>query len=139
MIAARSSYFLQAFVNIGLVPDGGATWLLPRLIGKARAQAMMMLGEKISATTAETWGLVYRTVEDHDLASTAAALAHKMARGPTLAYTLIRRGVRESLQCGLSETLQLERRNQQRASASADGKEGVAAFLEKRTPQFSGH
>lgn len=138
VIAARSAYFLQAFINVGLVPDGGSTWLLPRLIGKARAQAVMMLGERIPAEKAEAWGLVYRTVEDAELAATVDALARKFADGPTLAYALIRRGLHESLQCGLAEGLQIERRNQRQASTSQDFAEGVAAFLEKRPARFRG-
>lgn len=138
VIAARSAYFLQAFVNIGLVPDVGSTWLLPRLAGRARAQAMMMLGERISAETALDWGMVYKVVDDADLATATRAVAEKLAAGPTRAYGLIRQGIRDCLDASLSEGLMVERRNQMQAGRSADFAEGVTAFLQKRPAVFSG-
>ena len=138
VVAAKSAYFLQAFVNIGLVPDVGSTWMLPRLVGKARAQAMMMLGEKIPAETAAEWGMIYKTVDDADLAPTVAAIAQKMANGPTLSYRLIRQGIRDSLDKTLTEALMVERRNQLAAGRSADFAEGVTAFLQKRPAAFKG-
>ena len=138
VVAAKSAYFLQAFVNIGLVPDVGSTWMLPRLAGKARAQAMMMLGERISAETAVEWGMIYKAVDDAELASTVAAIAAKMAKGPTRAYTLIRQGLRDSLDKTLTEALMVERRNQLQAGRTADFGEGVMAFLQKRPAAFSG-
>ncbi|MBC7521524.1 MAG: enoyl-CoA hydratase/isomerase family protein [Sandarakinorhabdus sp.] len=138
VIAARSAYFLQAFVNIGLVPDVGSTWMLPRLVGKARAQAMMMLGEKIPAETAADWGMIYKVVDDADLAATVAAIAAKLAKGPTTSYTLIRQGLRDSLDMTLTEALMVERRNQMKAGRSADFAEGVMAFLQKRPAAFTG-
>ncbi len=138
VIAAKSAYFLQAFVNIGLVPDVGSTWLLPRLVGKARAQAMMMLGERIPAETAQDWGMIYKVVDDADLASVAAAIAAKLAVGPTRSYALIRQGVRDSLDLSLTEALMTERRNQLKAGRTADFAEGVTAFLQKRPTAFTG-
>lgn len=138
VLAAKSAYFLQAFVNIGLVPDVGSTWLLPRLVGKARAAAMMMLGEKIPAETAVEWGLVYKVVEDADLMPTALAMAQKLAHGPTQAYRLIRTGLRASLEQPLTDSLLLERNNQRAAGLTEDFKEGVMAFLAKRPAQFQG-
>lgn len=138
VVAARSAYFLQPFANIGLVPDVGATWLLPRLIGRARATAMMMLGERILADQAYDWGMIYRVVEDAALMETALALAARLAAGPTVAYGLMRRGISDSLEMSLSESLALERRNQRIAGLTADHSEGVAAFLEKRRPVFRG-
>jgi 2-(1,2-epoxy-1,2-dihydrophenyl)acetyl-CoA isomerase len=138
VVAAKSAYFLQAFVNIGLVPDVGSTWMLPRLAGKARAQAMMMLGERIPAETAAEWGMIYKAVDDAELASTVAAIAAKMAKGPTRAYTLIRQGLRDSLDKTLTEALMVERRNQLQAGRTADFGEGVMAFLQKRPAAFSG-
>jgi 2-(1,2-epoxy-1,2-dihydrophenyl)acetyl-CoA isomerase len=138
VVAAKSAYFLQAFVNIGLVPDVGSTWMLPRLAGKARAQAMMMLGERIPAETAAEWGMIYKAVDDADLAATVGAIAAKMAKGPTRAYTLIRHGLRESLDKTLTEALMVERRNQLHAGRTADFGEGVMAFLQKRPAAFSG-
>jgi 2-(1,2-epoxy-1,2-dihydrophenyl)acetyl-CoA isomerase len=138
VVAARSAYFLQAFVNIGLVPDMGATWLLPRVAGRGRAQAMMMLGEKVSAEEAEAWGMIYKAVDDDALASTAAALGARLATGPTVAYGLIRKGVREALDQSFSESLGSERRRQMTAGRTRDFAEGVAAFREKRRPVFEG-
>lgn len=138
VIAARSAYFLQAFVNIGLVPDVGSTWLLPRLAGRARAQAMMMLGERISAETALDWGMIYKVVDDADLAGAAHAIAQKLAAGPTVAYALIRQGIRDCMDKALTEGLMIERRNQLKAGRSADFAEGVSAFLQKRPAQFTG-
>lgn len=138
VIAARSAYFLQPFVNIGLVPDVGATWLLPRLVGKARATAMMMLGERIPAETAEAWGLIWRMVEDAALMDEAYALARRLAAGPTVSYTLMRQAIGDALEMSLSQTLGMERRNQRVAGRTADHAEGTAAFLEKRPPRFTG-
>ena len=138
VIAARSAYFLQAFVNIGLVPDVGSTWLLPRLVGKARAQAMMMLGERIPAETALDWGMIYKVVDDADLAAEAGAIAAKLAKGPTRSYALIRQGIRDSLDKTLTEALMVERRNQLQAGRSSDFGEGVTAFLQKRPTAFTG-
>ena len=138
VIAGESAYFLQAFVNIGLVPDVGSTWLLPRLAGRARAQAMMMLGERIKAEQALDWGLVYKVVPDAELAAATQAIAEKLAKGPTRSYALIRQGIRECLDKPLSEGLMVERRNQLIAGRSSDFAEGVSAFLQKRPAQFSG-
>src|SRR5687768_7482095 len=109
VVAARSSYFLQAFVNIGLIPDAGATWLLPRLVGRGRAMEMMMLGERVPAEQALEWGLISRVVEDEALASEAAALATRLAQGPTVALGLIRKLAREAGELSLSEALAAER------------------------------
>jgi 2-(1,2-epoxy-1,2-dihydrophenyl)acetyl-CoA isomerase len=138
VIADRASYFLQAFVNIGLVPDFGATWLLPRLIGPARATQMLMLGEKLPAERAEEWGLIYRAVDGTDLAAQTRSLAQRLATGPTLAYGLIRHGIRYGLEHSLTDTVALERRNQLLASRSGDFREGVEAFRNKRKPSFQG-
>lgn len=138
VVAARSAYFLQAFVNIGLVPDVGSTWMLPRLAGKARAQAMMMLGERVPAETAEDWGMIYKVVDDAELGSTVAAIAAKLAKGPTTSYTLIRQGLRDCLDKTLTEALAVERRNQMVAGRSSDFAEGVTAFLQKRPAAFTG-
>lgn len=138
VIAGRSAYFLQAFVNIGLVPDVGSTWLLPRLAGKARAQAMMMLGERISAETAEAWGMIWKCVDDDQLMPTARDIAAKLAKGPTRAYALIRQGIRDCLDTTLTEALMTERRNQLAAGRTGDFVEGVSAFLQKRPAAFTG-
>jgi 2-(1,2-epoxy-1,2-dihydrophenyl)acetyl-CoA isomerase len=137
-IAARSAYFLQAFVNIGLVPDVGSTWMLPRLAGRARAQAMMMLGERIAAEKAEQWGLIYNVVDDDALVQEAQALVSKLASGPTRAYALIRQGLRQSLESSFTESLRIERFNQLQAGRTEDVAEGVAAFLQRRPAVFKG-
>jgi 2-(1,2-epoxy-1,2-dihydrophenyl)acetyl-CoA isomerase len=138
VIAGRSAYFLQAFVNIGLVPDVGSTWMLPRLAGKARAQAMMMLGERVPAETAQDWGMIYKVVDDADLMTEALAIAAKLARGPTKSLSLIRSGIRDCMDKTLTEGLMVERRNQLLAGRTSDFAEGVTAFLQKRPTAFTG-
>jgi 2-(1,2-epoxy-1,2-dihydrophenyl)acetyl-CoA isomerase len=138
VLAGKSGYFLQAFVNIGLVPDGGSTWLLPRLVGKARATQMMMLGEKISGEQAESWGLIYKCVADEVLAEETKALATRLATGPTLAYATMRKNILTSLEHGLADTLQAEAEGQRIAGSSADAREGGIAFLQKRKAEFKG-
>jgi 2-(1,2-epoxy-1,2-dihydrophenyl)acetyl-CoA isomerase len=138
VIAARPAYFLQAFVNIGLIPDAGATWLLPRLAGRARAMEMMMLGERISADQALEWGMISRVVEAEDLASEAVAMATRLALGPTAAYGLIRRLAREGGHLPLGDALAAERVAQRQAGGTEDFKRAVAAFLARRQPHFEG-
>ena len=138
VVAARSSYLLLAFVNIGLVPDVGATWLLPRLVGKARAMAMMMLGERIKAEQAADWGLIWKAVDDEALMAEAGAVALKLANGPTRAHALIRQGVRASLESSLADAMRMERDHQRIAGRTADFAEGVKAFMEKRPARFEG-
>jgi len=137
-IAAKSAYFLQAFVNIGLVPDGGSTWLLARAIGRARATRMMMLGEKISGEQAEAWGLIYKCVDDADLMTEARALATKLANGPTVAYAQMKRNLATALDTNLQLVLLAEAEAQRLAGATADAMEGGMAFLEKRKAEFKG-
>lgn len=137
-LAANSAYFLQAFVNIGLVPDGGSTWILPRLIGKARATQMMMLGERIGAQQAQDWGLIYKAVDDAALADEALALATRLAAGPTVALGTLRQNLAKALESDLAQTLLIEAEGQWKAGDSADAAEGIRAFLEKRKTQFTG-
>jgi 2-(1,2-epoxy-1,2-dihydrophenyl)acetyl-CoA isomerase len=138
VLCARSAYFLQAFRRIGLIPDGGSTWILPRLIGKARAIELSLLGERLPAEKALEWGLVNRVFEDAELIDKARALAHEFANGPTVALGLIRRLYWESLENSYEQQLNLERQMQRIASSSADFQEGVRAFLEKRPAKFKG-
>jgi 2-(1,2-epoxy-1,2-dihydrophenyl)acetyl-CoA isomerase len=137
-IAGKSAYFLQAFVNIGLVPDGGASWMLPRLIGKARATQMMLLGEKISGDQAADWGLIYKCVEDADLMTEARALATKLASGPSLAIGIMRQNIATALEMDYASALLREAEGQRIAGASADAMEGGLSFLQKRKPVFAG-
>ena len=138
VLAGKSAYFLQAFVNIGLVPDGGSTWLLARAIGRVRATRMMMLGEKIGADQAEDWGLIYKACEDDALMEEARALAVNLANGPTLAYATMKRNIATALDGSITEVLLAEAEGQRLAGASKDAMEGGMAFLEKRKPAFKG-
>ena len=138
VIAGKSGYFLQAFVNIGLVPDGGASWMLPRMVGKARATEMMMLGEKIHGEKAVEWGLIYKCVEDDQLLAEARALAARLANGPTVAYAVMRKNILTALQDSYADALLAEAEGQQIAGGTADAAEGGMAFLQKRKPEFKG-
>lgn len=138
VICAKSAYFLQAFRRIGLVPDGGSTWILPRLVGKARAMELSLLGEKLPAETALQWGLVNRVYEDDKLLGEVKTLAHDLASGPTVSLSLIRQLYWESTDNTYEEQLNLERQLQRTAGNSDDFKEGVRAFLEKRPAKFRG-
>jgi len=137
-IAGKSAYFLQAFVNIGLVPDGGSSWLLPRLIGLPRATQMMMLGEKIGAEQAADWGMIYKCVEDDALLAEARALAARLANGPTVSLGTMRKILRDGLSQSYADTLDAEAKGQFIAGNSSDAAEGIMAFLEKRKTAFKG-
>jgi len=138
VIAGKSGYFLQAFVNIGLVPDGGASWMLPRLVGKARATEMMLLGEKIPGEKAADWGMIYKCVEDDQLQAEARALATRLANGPTIAYGVARKNILNALEQDYAHALNAEAEGQRIAGSSADAMEGGLAFLEKRKAEFKG-
>lgn len=137
IVAAESAYFLQAFRRIGLVPDGGSTYLLPRLIGKARAMEMTLLGDKVPAKTALDWGLVNRCVADDQLMATAMELAKALATGPK-ALGAIRKLVWESLDEEWAAQLHAERVAQKTAGRTEDSREGILAFLQKRPAEFKG-
>ncbi|MGB3377795.1 MAG: enoyl-CoA hydratase-related protein [Allopontixanthobacter sediminis] len=137
-IAGKSAYFLQAFVNIGLVPDGGASWMLPRMVGKARATEMMLLGEKIPADKAAEWGLIYKSVEDAGLLADAQALAQRLAKGPTLALGVMRRNIAKALEMSYAVALHSEAEGQRIAGDSKDAVEGAVSFLQKRKAEFKG-
>ncbi|MDB5452860.1 MAG: 2-(1,2-epoxy,2-dihydrophenyl)acetyl-CoA isomerase [Caulobacteraceae bacterium] len=137
IVAGESAYFLQAFRRIGLVPDGGATWMLPRMVGKARAMELMLLGEKLPARTALDWGLINRCVADAELMPTALGLARELANGPA-SIGMIRQLVWEGLEAGHDDQLQNERLRQRQAGRTEDNLEGVRAFLDKRPAVFSG-
>ena len=137
-VASDTAYFLQAFVNIGLVPDGGASWMLPRLIGKARASEMMLLGEKVPAAKALDWGMIHKLVADDVLDGAAFALAERLAAGPTVALGLMRRQIRHAFEVDYATAMKHEAENQRAARGSADSLEGGIAFLQKRKPAFRG-
>ena len=137
-VASETAYFLQAFVNIGLVPDGGASWMLPRLIGRARATEMMLLGERVPAGTALDWGMIHTVVVDDALDAAALALAARLAAGPTLALGLMRRAIGRALESDYATALRAEAEAQRQARGSADSLEGGMAFLQKRAPVFTG-
>lgn len=138
VIAGRSAYFLQAFRRIGLVPDAGSTYILPRKIGVARAMELSLLGEKLPAETALQWGLINRVYDDASLISETMALASELANGPTVSLALIRGLYWDSSENTFEEQLDLEFRTQRVAGSTADFKEGVTAFLEKRPANFTG-
>src|SRR5215207_2860415 len=130
VLAAKSASFVQAFARIGLVPDCGGSWFLPRLVGIARARALAMLADPLPAATAAEWGMIWQAVDDERLMAEAHALAARLAQGPTAALALIKQA--------LDEQLDLERDLQEEAAEHPDHAEGLRAFLEKRPPVFSG-
>jgi 2-(1,2-epoxy-1,2-dihydrophenyl)acetyl-CoA isomerase len=138
IIAAESAYFLLAFVNIGLVPDGGSSLFVPTRVGIARASELAMLGEKLAAPRALEWGLINRVVADGELASETASLAARLAGGPTRSYAGTKRQLNNWLYSRIEEQLELEAKIQQEMAGSEDFLEGALAFVEKRAARFSG-
>lgn len=138
VLAARSAKFIEPFCRLGLVPDAGGTWSLPRLVGRARAMGMAMLGGDVSAELAEQWGLIWKCVDDDALMDEALSLAKNLARQPTIGLGLIKQAINESHGNSLDQQLDLERDYQRAACKTDDYREGVAAFLEKRKPEFKG-
>jgi 2-(1,2-epoxy-1,2-dihydrophenyl)acetyl-CoA isomerase len=138
IVAAESAYFLLAFVNIGLVPDGGSSLLVPTRVGLARATELSMLGERLSARRALDWGLINRVVPDAELAGEVTTLANRLASGPTRSYAGTKRQLNNWLYSRMAEQLDLEARIQQEMAASPDFAEGAAAFVQKRAARFSG-
>jgi 2-(1,2-epoxy-1,2-dihydrophenyl)acetyl-CoA isomerase len=138
VVAARSARFIQSFSQIGLVPDGGGSWVLPRLVGQAKAMALVMTAEPVMADDAEAMGMIYKVVDDADLQTTTHALATTLAALPTTALALTRNMIRQSSTNTLEVQLNVERDYQAAASNTADFKEGVDAFLNKRKPVYTG-
>ena len=138
VIAGKSAKFIESFANIGLVPDSHGSWALPRLVGQARALGLTLTGDPLPAETAESWGLIWKCVEDEALMETANALAKKFASGPTRGYARTKELIRTSFERSLNDQTNLERDYMRELGASADYKEGVDAFLNKRKPVFTG-
>lgn len=138
VVAARSAYFMLAFARIGLMPDAGGTWRLPRKVGLARALGMALLADRIPAVKAEAWGLIWEVAEDDALNARMNELAAGLAKGPTRAYGAIRRALRKSFENSYVDQLALEAREQGALGGSRDFEEGVLAFLEKRQPNYEG-
>ncbi|AUH63946.1 enoyl-CoA hydratase-related protein [Paracoccus zhejiangensis] len=138
VIATESAQIIEAFTRIGLIPDAGGTWFIPRLVGHARAMGMMLFAEGVPAKQAEEWGLIWKALPDEEFVEGVAAAARKLAAGPSGAYRRIRTLVSQSLDNDLEDQLKLEARMQKEAANSRDFSEGVQAFLQKRPAQFSG-
>ena len=138
VLAARSATFTQAFARLGLVPDAGGTWLLPRLVGQARARGLALLAEPLPAEKAEAWGLIWKAVDDDALMAEAEKLCAHFATAPTVGLGLIKRALDAAEDNDLATQLDLERALQREAGSTPDYGEGVRAFLQKRKPQFTG-
>lgn len=138
VIAAKSAKFIQSFANIGLIPDSGGTWVLPRLVGQARALGLALTAEPLPAEKAAEWGLIWKAVDDDALDAEVDALATRFATSPTMGLAAIKRMIRESWSHSLDEELDRERDMMRELGFSDDYREGVAAFMEKRTPKFTG-
>lgn len=139
VIACESASFVQAFTRIGLIPDAGGTWVIPRLCGLARSMGMMLFADSIAARQAADWGLIYECYADTEFAAAIARRSTHLAQGPSSAYLSIREALRNSFGNDLDEQLRLEGRLQGEAGRSADFREGVMAFLQKRKPSFTGN
>ena len=138
VVAGEGAFFLQAFARIGLVPDGGSSWLLARAIGRQRAMEMMLLGERIPAAKAFEWGMVNRVVPDDDVMTSALTLAKQLAAGPTKSLAMIRRMAWSASDASFEDAMKTERNNQRDAGRTADHREGVIAFIQKRPASFTG-
>ena len=138
VIAARSAKFIQSFAAIGLIPDSGGTWVLPRLVGQARALGLALTGEALPAEKAEQWGLIWKAVDDQKLDAEVDALAQRFAAGPTRGLARIKTMIRESWGQSLDSELDRQRDAMRELGFSDDYREGVAAFMEKRPPNFTG-
>ena len=138
VIAARSASFVQAFSRIGLIPDSGGTWFLPRLVGNARAMGLALFGDKLGAEQAQDWGLIWRCVDDEQLEPVSREMCRQLAAGPTRGFVRTRQAIHGGWDATLEQQLDLERDFQRELGNSEDYREGVAAFLARRPPRFTG-
>ena len=138
VLAARSARFIQSFAKIGLIPDAGGSWSLPRILGEPRAKALALLAEPLGADQAESWGLIWKAVDDADLQDQAMEIALKLAAGPTVGLGLTKQLIQQAGDRSLDAQLDAERDAQRQAGRTADYAEGVTAFLEKRPAEFHG-
>ena len=138
VIAAESAYFLQAFTRIGLIPDAGGTWFMPRQMGMAKAMGAALFADKITARQADDWGMIWEAVPDAEFDAHWRARAAHLANGPTMAYKAAKQAIRNSFEAPLKEQLATEARLQGKCGKSRDFQEGVVAFMEKRKPEFEG-
>ena len=138
VIAAKSANFVQAFCRLGLVPDSGGTWFLPRAVGHARALGLTLLGDKLPAETAKEWGMIWDVVEDAELKTKVTELAERLAKQPTFGLSLIKKAIHQASNNTFDEQMLLERDSQRIAGRSEDYREGVQAFMNKREPNFKG-
>lgn len=138
VVAARSASFVQAFSKIGLIPDSGGTWFLPRLVGNARALGLTLFGDKLSAGQAQEWGLIWRCVDDDQLEPLTREMCRQLAAGPTRGFVRTRQAIQGAWDATLEQQLDLERDFQRELGNSEDYREGVAAFLARRAPRFTG-
>lgn len=137
VVAKSSAFFMQPFVNLGLQPDTGGTYFLPRLIGSARAMGLALLGDKLSADQAEHWGLIWKSIPPEEFETVVETLVCRLASGPALAHAHIKQALHASIDNNLDQQLALERESMRTLGNSADYSEGVSAFLEKRLPRFN--
>lgn len=137
-VAADDAVFWEPFVDRGFSPDSGSTWLLPRLVGLARARRMLLLGEKVSGTDAADWGMIHQAADDADLERESEALLDRLASGPTVAIGLAKQAIRTSQHATLEQAMSQELYNVELSCRTTDFKEGLAAFRERRTPDFTG-
>ncbi|MDF2154591.1 2-(1,2-epoxy-1,2-dihydrophenyl)acetyl-CoA isomerase PaaG [Vibrio sp. CAU 1672] len=138
VFAAQSASFIQAFCKIGLVPDSGGTWVLPRLVGMARAKALMLLGDKLSARQAQEWGMIWQCVDDEALIEQAMSVANHLATQPTSGLGFIKHALNYATDNSLGQQLSLEKDLQRLAGRTDDYREGIQAFFDKRAPEFKG-
>ena len=138
VFAAKSASFIQSFSKLGLIPDTGGSWILPRLVGTAKAMGLALLGNKLSAQEAQDWGLIWKVLDDDALMPTVTQIAQELAKGPTFGYAQTKKAIWSSSTNDFEAQLNLEKSMMRDCGNSTDYREGVAAFMEKRSPNFQG-